>query len=182
MQSLFPLEESNPKLGSLKITTAGFYRIDGRSTQLKGVVPDILIPSPLDVMEVGEEYLPNVLPWSMVTPARYQRVGQLADTVTELNTRSEARRKANPKFTAAGEIIARIKEKVQNTAVSLKLDERMKMAKNDEELEKYQDELMEDTSRSYKKDEEKKKKEDIVLDEGVLILRDLIELTAKSGS
>ena len=179
VQSLYPLDEGNPKLGSLKITTAGFYRIDGRSTQLKGVSPDIHIPSPLDVMEVGEEYLPNVLPWSMVTPARYQRVGQLADVTAALAKRSEERRAANPKFKAAADIIARIKDKVQNTTISLNFDDRMKMAKDDEELEKYQDELMEETARTYKKDEKKEKKEDIVLDEGVLILRDLIELGGK---
>ena len=144
-----------------------------------GFAPDIHIPSPLDVMEVGEEYLPNVLPWSMVTPARYQRVGQLADLNTDLAKRSEERRAANPKFKAAADIIARIKDKVQNTTISLNFDDRMKMAKDDEELEKYQDELMEETARTYKKDEKKEKKEDIVLDEGVFILRDLIEVGGK---
>ncbi|MGA0333372.1 MAG: S41 family peptidase, partial [Kiritimatiellia bacterium] len=63
VQSLMPLDRRNDDMGALKVTTAGFYRVDGRSTQLKGVSPDIVIRSPTDVMELGEEYLTNVLPW-----------------------------------------------------------------------------------------------------------------------
>ena len=47
VQTLMPLGD---RKGSLKLTTAGFYRINGGSTQLRGVTPDIVIPSYLDVM------------------------------------------------------------------------------------------------------------------------------------
>ena len=53
------------KKGSLKLTTAGFYRINGGSTQLRGVEPDIVIPSLLDVMEV-EKRTRSCLPWDTI--------------------------------------------------------------------------------------------------------------------
>ena len=46
----------------MKITTARFYRVDGRSTQVKGVEADINLPSFLEELDIGEDKLPNALP------------------------------------------------------------------------------------------------------------------------
>lgn len=58
--------------GSLKFTTAKFYRINGSSTQVKGVIPDIILPAFTDHMELGESTLPNVLPWDEITSNHYK--------------------------------------------------------------------------------------------------------------
>ena len=57
--------------GSLKFTIGKFYRINGSSTQVKGVIPDIIFPAFSDYMEVGEARLPHVMPWDEISPARY---------------------------------------------------------------------------------------------------------------
>ena len=54
VQTMLPMAAGAEKLGALKLTTASFYRIAGGSTQLRGVTPDIVVPSTLDSMEVGE--------------------------------------------------------------------------------------------------------------------------------
>ncbi|MCI5140630.1 MAG: tail-specific protease, partial [Candidatus Electrothrix sp. ATG1] len=53
-------------LGALKVTIQKFYRINGSSTQYKGIVPDVVLPSMLDYLETGEQYMDNSLPWDTV--------------------------------------------------------------------------------------------------------------------
>ena len=60
-------------LGALKVTIQKFYRIDGGSTQYKGVEPDIVVPSMLDYLKSGEKYMDNSLPWDRVQDVGYQR-------------------------------------------------------------------------------------------------------------
>lgn len=60
-----------PGLGSVQYTIQKFYRINGGSTQLKGVTPDLLLPS-FDSAEMGESFEDNALPWDSISPANYQ--------------------------------------------------------------------------------------------------------------
>lgn len=60
--------EQDGGLGSLKVTIQKFYRISGGSTQYRGVVPDVVLPSMLDYLETGEQYLDNSLSWDKVEP------------------------------------------------------------------------------------------------------------------
>ncbi len=60
-------------LGALKVTIQKFYRINGGSTQYKGVEPDIVVPSMLDYLKSGEKYMDNSLPWDQVQNVGYQR-------------------------------------------------------------------------------------------------------------
>ena len=53
-------------LGALKVTIQKFYRVNGGSTQYRGVVPDVVLPSMLDYLETGEQYMDNSLPWDQV--------------------------------------------------------------------------------------------------------------------
>ncbi|NMA21881.1 MAG: carboxy terminal-processing peptidase [Lentisphaerae bacterium] len=59
--------------GSLKFTIGKFYRINGSSTQVKGVIPDLVFPAFSDYMEIGEARLPHVMPWDEISPARFER-------------------------------------------------------------------------------------------------------------
>ncbi len=61
-------------LGRLRLTMAEFYRISGSSTQLQGVVPDILFPTADFISEHGERSLENALPWAEIKPAAYEKV------------------------------------------------------------------------------------------------------------
>ncbi|MCX6180166.1 MAG: carboxy terminal-processing peptidase [Chlorobiales bacterium] len=61
-----------PELGELKLTIAKFYRISGGSTQHKGVVPDITMPSMIDTVTIGEDTYTSSLPWSTISKAFYR--------------------------------------------------------------------------------------------------------------
>lgn len=58
-------------LGALKLTIQKFYRINGGSTQFRGVSPDLVVPSMLDHLESGEQYLDYALPWDQILPKPY---------------------------------------------------------------------------------------------------------------
>ena len=61
--------EAYKPLGALKLTIQKFYRINGDSTQYRGVVPDIILPDVMSGLKTGEQYLDFALPWDTVKPA-----------------------------------------------------------------------------------------------------------------
>ncbi|MEJ2534029.1 MAG: carboxy terminal-processing peptidase, partial [Gammaproteobacteria bacterium] len=83
--SLLDLDEyalsEAPKMGQLKITQAQFFRVNGGSTQNRGVEPDIRFPSAGDPQEYGERSLPNALPWTEIDAAKYQPASDLSQMV-----------------------------------------------------------------------------------------------------
>jgi len=180
VQSLMPLDRGDDSLGSLKVTTAGFFRVDGRSTQLKGVSPDILIRTPYDVMEVGEEYLDNVLPWSWVSPVRYKPSADLREVNEVLSERSDERLSANETFSVYQEKVDRLEERMKRREVSLQWETRLATQLKDRELDKLQDKglMIADDSEDEDLDEEEmfmiRPDRDMVLKEGLEILADLI--------
>jgi carboxyl-terminal processing protease len=180
VQTLFPLDRRNPQMGSLKVTTAGFYRIDGSSTQLRGVTPDIIIPSAMDVMEIGEEYLHNVLTLTSVSPALYQMNLGLMEVVPRLKRKSEGRRSKDDRFRAYDKVLERLEENVSRTEISLNFDERLQLSRKNRELEDLQKKLngVEEDDKGDKGengDEEEDDKNDLILEETLNILRDLVD-------
>ena len=65
------------KMGQLKITMAQFFRVNGGSTQNRGVEPDIQFPSAGDPEDYGERSLDNALPWTSIDSASFKREGNL---------------------------------------------------------------------------------------------------------
>jgi len=97
VQTVLPIGDD--KYGSMKITTARFYRINGSSTQVRGVGSDIVIPSVLDELDIGEDKLPNALPWSRIEPAPYALAWNMPDYVVPLRAGSAERLAVNPRYT-----------------------------------------------------------------------------------
>ncbi|MEX2606945.1 MAG: carboxy terminal-processing peptidase [Kiritimatiellia bacterium] len=183
VQTLLPLDRRNDQYGALKVTTAGFYRVDGRSTQLKGVSPDILIRSPTDVMELGEEYLPNVMPWSWVKPLRFSPYGDLRETNTELAKLSMERLSDHEDYQIHQNKVDRLAERVQRREISLNYQERLEQTKEDRELDKLQsqglqiavDEEDDDLDAEEEDRRDIRPEKDLILKEGLEILADLVE-------
>ncbi|TAN36178.1 MAG: hypothetical protein EPN23_09480 [Verrucomicrobia bacterium] len=169
VQSLLPISE---KLGALKLTTASFYRIAGGSTQLKGVVPDIVVPSILDSMEMGEEFLPNALQWSTVDAAGYARDRTLQPLLAELRQHSAQRLAQDPQYTVHRKLLQRAAQHANEKEVSLNLQTRLMEARQDHEIERLQEQEDEEITVG----KEKRKKNDIVLSETLRILADLVTL------
>jgi len=70
------LNEKEP-VGELKLTFQKFYRVTGSSTQHKGVIPDVGLPSAFDAAQYGESANPSALPWDVIKPANFQKANEI---------------------------------------------------------------------------------------------------------
>ncbi|WP_136796911.1 carboxy terminal-processing peptidase [Desulfosediminicola sp.] len=115
-------------LGALKVMIQKFYRVNGGSTQWKGVEPDIVLPSLLKHIESGERYLEYALPWDSIDPVEYKPVSAKLD-IDELRERSMARVAADKGFQTIREEARNAEERAEDTLVSTDLDDiRAKLA------------------------------------------------------
>ena len=167
--------------GSVKITTAKFYRINGESTQNKGVRPDIIFPSFTDAMEIGEEYLDHSLPWDTINPIKYEAFSDTGKSIPALNEKSEKRRLSENEFKILGTNIERFRKMRENKTVTLNEEKRWDLYKEEKKISEQQYSLMKleepplDESES-EKDKSKKSEKDIFLEESSRILGDYIAL------
>src|SRR5207247_8998809 len=98
VQSLIQLEpyvrrlagDSTNNPGAVKVTIRKFYRPSGSSTQLKGVVPDLVLPSLNNYAEVGEASLENALSWDTMQSATYEKLNRIQPILPEVRKRSHA--------------------------------------------------------------------------------------------
>ncbi len=111
------VSEDGEKLGRLRLTMAEFFRISGGSTQLRGVVPDILYPTADDSDKHGERSLYNALPWGHIQPAQFQP--RAVTPVEQLRTLSLARVGRDSGFGMLAERERLLREVDQQKVVSL---------------------------------------------------------------
>ena len=112
--------------GSIKVTIKKFYRAGGSSTQSNGVASDIVIPSVLNYMDVGESSLPNPLPWDDVTSADHlPELNRVQPCLPELLKRSLARRETNKDFAYIQEDIDEYRKSLDDKSLSLNETERL---------------------------------------------------------
>ncbi|MDU4465118.1 carboxy terminal-processing peptidase [Haemophilus parahaemolyticus] len=120
-------------LGYIQYTIQKFYRINGGSTQLKGVDADIKFPEIINAAKTGESFEDNALPWDKIPAASYQEAGHARDAVETLTQKHEERVAKNPEFIVVNEDIAIRKERDERKFMSLNLAERKKENKADED-------------------------------------------------
>jgi len=130
--NLGPIMRTTNNLGALKITIRKFYRASGSSTQLKGVVPDIILPSLNNHADLGEASLPNALPWDTVAAAKYDPVNVIPPVLPELRKRSESRVAVDKDFAYLRDEIARYKKAKEEKSISMNEDQRRKEKKEAE--------------------------------------------------
>jgi carboxyl-terminal processing protease len=114
VQTLIPLNR-----GQLKVTAAKFYRVSGKSTQHRGVIPDITFPEIFDIDRIGESALADAMPWDMIQPAVYSRGTGVTPLLNELRVRHEERVRDDPDFAYLEALAERTRETGQQTQVSL---------------------------------------------------------------
>ena len=167
--------------GSVKVTTARFYRINGSSTQEKGVESDICLPSSLDERtDIGENNLPNALPWTMIEPLQYDQIWNMPDYVPQLKALSGARLRESPEYARRLEVVKLCHASSERRTVSLERAARRKMMREDRDVYAAADELdeMDGGEEEDAPDAQKnEKKSDFVLKESFNILSDLVRLT-----
>ena len=113
----------NP-LGSIQYTIAKFYRINGGSTQHRGVLPDIEFPSAVNPEEWGESKEENALPWDQIDKAQYTELNDINTEVNYLTSRYQQRIKDNNEFNYLLTDIEKYKAEKDNKTISLNLDTR----------------------------------------------------------
>jgi carboxyl-terminal processing protease len=115
---------SKPKFGELKLTIAQFFRVNGGTTQLRGVTPDISLPGLSDTKSFGEASYDNALPWKQIKPAKYAPAGDMAALLPQLQERHDARVSNDRDFQRFVEDVAELKAQREKGVVSLNLTER----------------------------------------------------------
>lgn len=168
VQTILPISRDD-KMGSIKVTSALFYRVSGASTQLRGVIPDIVIPSAFEYMDLGEDALPNPLPWSRVREVIYSPFGDLSETIPAITQRSMLRRDTDPRFDAYRQLLGRVETLQDSEKLSLNIEKRREQAIAEKELFDIQNRLIEQASGESDDDTT----QDIVLGECINILADL---------
>ncbi|MBC8197497.1 MAG: carboxy terminal-processing peptidase [Candidatus Marinimicrobia bacterium] len=200
-QFLTKNETDYSPIGSLKLTIQKFYRINGESTQYKGVIPDIVLPFKNDYKEIGERALDNYLDWDTISEANYNELERNNESVNYLVENSNNRIANNSFFQ---EIISRklvLEEKNNNSLISINQNDfiirALKEKNESEEFNDLIDEFKEfdlidivsfnDLDKLDKVELEKeikfqdKLKKDFYLNETIFVLNDLIEQLSKSN-
>lgn len=187
VQSIQPLNH-----GQLKLTLAKFYRVSGQSTQNRGVIPDIVFPSLYDGRDIGEDTLPDALPWDTISPVSYRPYTNLSPYLPELQNKHQARTLKNADFVYLHEMKRYFDDYENQTKVSLHqekrrlemqtmrskrlaIENRLRKAKGQSLLNNL-DELEEINNN----EQEKKKKDrepDAFLQEAGVILADMVKAT-----
>jgi len=113
-------------LGELKLTIAQFFRIDGGTTQLRGVTPDIGLPGLTDPKTFGEASYDNALPWTQIKPAKHKTLGDMEALVPELQQRHDVRVKKDADFQRFVEDVEELKVQREKPTISLNEAQRRK--------------------------------------------------------
>ncbi|TCR86025.1 carboxy terminal-processing peptidase [Rhizobium sp. BK376] len=187
---------SKPKFGELKMTIAQFFRVNGGTTQLRGVTPDISLPGLSDLSTFGEASFDNALPWAQVKPANYTPDGDIKAVLPQLQSRHDERVQKDQDFQRFIEDVADLKAQRDKQVVSLneaeRRDELVTQAKRlkerkqiDDGVDPGQDDGLQADERSLSADlaleDARKNAKDVLLKEAASIVADQADLQ-KDGS
>jgi len=114
VQVLVPLSE-----GQVKLTESKFYRVSGESTQHRGVVPDISLPTFYSLEDIGESSQEHALPWDTIHPVPFKSYDDPRTMVPELQARHDQRVAIDPDFTYLQQELALIESRRKITEISL---------------------------------------------------------------
>ena len=113
-----------PDLGQLNVTIGKYYRITGESTQDRGVLPDISLPSLINANEVGESTRDRALPWDHIEPVAFTPANDLKADVARLTKLHDDRTATSPEFKYVREDVAAVDAIRSQKTVSLSLKAR----------------------------------------------------------
>ncbi|MBQ6245488.1 MAG: carboxy terminal-processing peptidase, partial [Kiritimatiellae bacterium] len=187
VQSVMPLLAADDSYGALRLTTATFHRINGGSTQLKGVEPDIFIPSTRDGLDIGEDKLPNAVPWTQVPPAQYRSVYALGRFLPTLKANAEDRLARDAEFQRHMRIVDYVRESSERKSVPLCYRDRYELYSTeskifkDEGLDDIEDGEGETNAPGEEEEPDDGIGKDIVLRSALDVLRDLVDLQGDTG-
>ncbi|HET6553452.1 MAG TPA: carboxy terminal-processing peptidase [Dyella sp.] len=124
-----------PQYGELKMTIQEFFRINGGSTQLKGVTPDIQYPKNGDEKDFGESTYDNALPWTQIQPADYKPVADLKAYLGQLQAKHDTRAASSPSWKLMLDELAQYRKMRDKTTISLNFAQRQTERKEQDALQ-----------------------------------------------
>jgi carboxyl-terminal processing protease len=167
------LNDIGEKLGATKVTISKFYRPSGSSTQLKGVESDVVFPSLIQALDIGEKFYDYALQWDKINLTPYKGKGQVKPYVETLAKNSKLRVEKDPGFKdIAEEIKDYEKNKSERSRVSLN-------EKNDEDKNKKGDKDKKKKAEEEESSEELNLSEDFQLQESIRVAADYSQLLNK---
>ena len=182
-----PAMKTYSPLGALKITIQKFYRINGSSTQYKGVTPDIILPDPYAHLESGEQFLKHSIPWAKVKPVSF-KAWTPKYSLSNVAAKSEKRVAKDARFSKVRETVtwydARRKQTVKDLTMVGYLKDRKEVKERAEALEKEEeskdlvvkslDSLSEKVAQEKFDEFSKGLRVDPVIEESVMIIKDML--------
>ena len=126
-------DQAPPKAGAMKLTIQKFYLPNGHSTQNRGVLPDISIPSPLDYMKIGESDLPNALAWDEISAAPFTPLKMDPSVEVVLNEKSRERLSSDTDMAFLKQDIEKVRSRLETGTISLNETRRVEENKMDNE-------------------------------------------------
>ncbi len=135
----FAQDKDKARLGELKMTVAQFFRINGGTTQLRGVTPDIKLPQLSDAENFGESSYDNALPYTVIKPAVYIPAGEVKDIVPLLTKKHEARVAKDKDFQFLVDDVNYVKKQRKENLISLNEKDRRKERDEQEARAKQRD-------------------------------------------
>ena len=158
LNRFFP--NSTKKYGQIKLTIAKFYRVSGGSTQHKGVIPDIELPTRFNHDKIGESSQPNALLWDQISGVGHTDYKEnLNEYINRLKINHNVRMSSNQDLAYYVNEINELKEKNQRKSYSL--NEKKRLAEKEKD-------------KKEKQEDKTKKDEDLMLRESGNILADYI--------
>jgi carboxyl-terminal processing protease len=135
VQSVIPLDRwsSKPTEGQLTVTIGKFYRVTGESTQLRGVTPELELPSPISTEEVGESALDHALPWDRIAPAPFRALPPEGSLVQTLSTEENDRATHDADYQWLLASLANLNTARQEKTLSLNLKKRQQERKEQDQ-------------------------------------------------
>lgn len=127
---------ANPKMGAAKFTIQKYYLPSGTSTQLKGVVPDIVLPSINEFLPIGESDLPHALVWDQIPTSTFDGSPLNTNVLTPLRQASLDRQQKLPEFAYLRKSVDWMKARQDEKLVSINLDERKRQKEEDDTFRK----------------------------------------------
>jgi carboxyl-terminal processing protease len=137
--AVLPQFDTIKPLGEIKITNQKFYRINGGATQLKGVMPDVVLPDPYAYIEVGEKELDYPMPWDEIKKATYDEFAKI--DYNKVKKGNSERVKSSAAFKLIDTQSKELKAKKDDTKYNLKLEKYRAEQKELREQYKKYDEL-----------------------------------------
>ncbi|MFN5025033.1 MAG: carboxy terminal-processing peptidase [Bacteroidota bacterium] len=160
----------NAKVGQVKLTLAKFYRVNGSSTQHKGVTPDILLPSIYDGRKYGEDGSEFALPWDQIATSYYTSLSQEMLKRDMLQQLHSTRITKNIEYTYLKQDIERIQQLEKRRYITLNQAQMKAQTTEDDNVKKQRDEFRK-ANKSDNADAQ-----DLILTEGEEVILDLLQL------